>query len=557
MVAIVFVGVWLAVVAAASASSDTAFGLGNKSKGGKVPEWISIHRDREKLSQYMDLARQRHSESIQNAGDAYFHGAPSEDPSSSSSFSLDSLEFDERDIQAAGSIPDFADELERKCFVTQKSSPLFTKQECKDMIDKAEAHFAGEEWTSLPSGQYDVAGFWIKSIPECHDWFNRMVQERLFPLLVKKFPHFCLKMEDLVVDNAYVFKYTPETGRKTDVHTDSGCLSFTISLNGQDEYSGGGTWFEGLQGGEDGSSVIEMDVGQCTVRPGGVRHCGHAVTSGTRYIIGGFCMNVNKVEYVRMLMGMGSEETQKGNYKNAEEALEAAIALNPDYDGPYSHLADLLAKQGNTAKAQQVLEHCLEHVNPKGSEIAYSLGSLHFDQQQYDKAIDCMNLCLEVDDSDADAMLVMAQVCGGRQDDAGEEAWYQRIISTPGTSKEVAGKAYCNLGVLHPGSEKEIEYYEKSLELVPESFPASYSLACAYASRQKWDLAVTAFRKALLCTEDGSDDETQTLQNLYRSTMGKLQQENPSGAIPREEMMKKFNEIMGEENFRKLSAMRQ
>jgi hypothetical protein len=82
----------------------------------------------------------------------------------------------------------------------------------------------------LPSGQYDVAGFWIRDVPAIYEWFNRMVQEWLFPLLVKQFPHFCL-------DNAYVFKYTPKTGRQTDVHAYSGCLSFTIALNGNDEYS--------------------------------------------------------------------------------------------------------------------------------------------------------------------------------------------------------------------------------------------------------------------------------------------------------------------------------
>jgi hypothetical protein len=36
-------------------------------------------------------------------------------------------------------------------------------------------------------------------------------------------------------------------------------------MNGNDEYLGGGTWFEGLEGKDD--NVIEMDVGQCTVRP--------------------------------------------------------------------------------------------------------------------------------------------------------------------------------------------------------------------------------------------------------------------------------------------------
>jgi tetratricopeptide (TPR) repeat protein len=406
-----------------------------------------------------------------------------------------------------------------------------------------------------------VAGFWIKSIPACHEWFNQMVKERLFPLLAKKFSDFCPNMEDLVVDNAYLFKYTPETGRRTDVHTDSGCLSFTIALNGHEEYKGGGTWFEGLetrQGHEDNcSGVIEMDVGQCTVRPGGVRHCGHAVTEGTRYIIGGFCMNNKKIEYTRMLMGLGSEETQKENYKKAEEALEAAIVLNPSFDGPYSHLANLLSKQGNTEKAQKVLEHCLEHVNPKGTEIAYSLGTIYLDKGEYDKVAKSMNICLDIDEGDVDAMMAMAQACAGKQDDVGEEAWYQRIVATPGASNELAGKAYCNLGVLHAGSPKELEYYEKSLALVPDKFAPNYSLACSYASKQDWDPAIVIFRKAIDVAEDGSDDEKQALQNLYRCVMGKLQRDDPSGASSREEMMQRFMEIMGQVNFDKLSAMRQ
>lgn len=539
-------------------SSDTTFGVPSAAKG-KIPDWISIHKDKEKLSQYLDLARRRHVESIQKARDSYFHGGPS--PDGDSQFSLDALKFDEYDIRAAGSLPDFSDELERQCFVTRRETPLFSKEECQAMIDKAEAHFEGNEWTSLPSGQYDVAGFWIKSIPACHEWFNKMVRERLFPLLTKKFPDFCPNMEDLVVDNAYLFKYTTETGRRTDVHTDSGCLSFTIALNGHEDYEGGGTWFEGLEprdGYDDNASgVIEMNVGQCTIRPGGVRHCGHAVTSGTRYIIGGFCMNNNKIEYTRMLMGLGSEETQKENYQKAEEALEAAIVLNPHFDGPYSHLANLLSKQGKSDKAQKVLEHCLDHVNPKGTEIAYSLGTLYLDKGDYDKVARCMSICLEIDEGDADAMMAMAQACAGKHDDAGEESWYQRLVTTPGVSKGLAGKAYCNLGVLHAGSPKEIEFYEKSLELVPDKFAPNYSLACAYASTQDWDPAILIFRKAIDTASDDSDDEKQALQNLYICVMGKLQRDNPTGASSREEMMQKFIELMGQANFEKLSAMRQ
>jgi tetratricopeptide (TPR) repeat protein len=455
---------------------------------------------------------------------------------------------------AAGKIPDFGDELQRKLFVTSAKTPLFTAKECHEVIENAEKHFQGGPWSTLPSGQYDVNGFWIRDVPQVHAWFDRMVAERLFPLLKQKFPHFVDSVEDLVVDNAYIFKYTPETGRRTDVHTDSGCLSFTIAMNGNDEYSGGGTWFEGLEGQHD--SVIEMNVGQCTVRPGGVRHCGNAVKSGTRYIIGGFCMNAKKVEHVRMLTSLGSQESLKHNDSKAQQALEAAIALNPDFDGPYTHLANLLQRQGDLPKAQKVLEHCFHHVNPQSGEVAYSLGAIYLDQGQLEKAKNCMEACLQADDCDVDAMLVMAQACAGQGDRQGEQAWYERLVSTPGASPEVAGKAFCNLGVLHEGTEKEIEYYEKSLQFLPDSFPTRYSLGCAYASQRDWDSAVAAFRKAVQAGKN-TEDESQALQSLYRVTAGKMQQDQPTGASSREEMIQQFVDIMGQENYEKLVAMRQ
>jgi tetratricopeptide (TPR) repeat protein len=299
-----------------------------------------------------------------------------------------------------------------------------------------------------------------------------------------------------------------------------------------------------------------MDAGQCTVRPGGVKHCGHAVTSGTRYIIGGFCMNAKKVEYVRMLMNLGCEESQKENYKKAQEALEAAISLNPDFDGPYSHLADLFTKQGEIEKAKKVLEHCFYNVNADSGEIAYSLGAIYLGEKEYEKAKMCMDACLKRDDCDVDAMMVMAQVCAGQNDNAGEESWCLRLVSNPGLKPKTTAKAYCNLGVLHEGTDKEIDYYKKSLEIESESFPACYSLGCAYASKKEWGSAVEAFRKSIDVAEDNSDDQKQALQNLYRITMSKLQQDHPQGVGSQEKTLAMFKEVMGDQNYERLSAMR-
>ena len=539
----------MAVVPFSSASTGTSSSFGILNKKAKLPSWSKIQKDREKMAEYMELARQHHALCIQRAQANYYHGKAAVD----ASFDFGSLKFDDYAVKAAGSIPDFFEDLERKLFATS----LFSREECQHVISNAESHFketSSGEWGTLPSGQFDVAGFWIQDIPAVHQWFNKMVQERLFPLLVKKFPHFCDSIEDLVVDNAYLFKYTPETGRRTDVHTDSGCLSFTIALNGKDEYAGGGTWFEGLEGSD--TSVIEMDVGGCTFRPGGVRHCGHAVTRGTRYIIGGFCMNVKKVEYVRMLLSIGNEEVQKNNLEKAQEALEVAIALNPDFDGPYSHLADVLTKQGKIKEAQQVLEHCFHNVNRRCGEIAYTLGALYLDNEEIDKSKTCMEACLEADDSDVDAMMGMAQCCAAQREFAEEEEWYHRLVSTPGAKSRLIAKAYCNLGVLHEGDDQEIEYYKKSLEIFPDSFPPSFSLGCACAMRKEFDLAIQAFRKAIDLAEEKSEEQVQALTYLYRVTISKLQAESPSGPASQEAMMKRIFETMGEGNYQRLAALR-
>ena len=387
--------------------------------------------------------------------------------------------------------------------------------------------------------------FWIKSVPAVHEWFNRMVQHRLFPLLQREFPHFCSSVSQLVVDNAYVFKYTPETGRRTEVHTDSGCLSFTISLGG--DYQGGGTWIDGL-------GTILMQPGHVTVRPGGIRHCGQAVTQGTRYIIGGFCMHGTKVEYVRMLIGLGSELAGKDDLEKAKEVLEAAIMINPQFDGAYTHLASAYEKLNRPEKAQQVLEHCLRNVNPVNGEVAYTLGIQYYKQEEFEEARKCLlDVCLQVDDCDVDSMMAMAQICSkeGKVDE--ECQWYERIISTPAASKTVTASAYSNRGGLKQGQAEEIEMYKKALDLVPDNFQLRYSLGSAFNSRQEWAAAAESFRLAVDLTKDAVM-QSKTLNNLYQVAVKQIQQDRPQGVSSREEMIQALQTIMGMENYDRLAA---
>lgn len=272
-----------------------------------------------------------------------------------------------------------------------------------------------------------------------------------------------------------------------------------------------------------------MKAGQVTVRPGGVRHCGHAVESGTRYIIGGFCLHRNKPEAVRMLLNnLDSEpnEIQK-------LALEAAVALNPACDAAYNLLAHHYETVLNDKqKAQEVLEYCLSHANDSSGEVAYALSSLYLDQKDYDNAESCLETCLEVDPADVDALLSLAQCSSAKGNVSREQQLYERIIATPTGSNDVLAQAYCNLGVLQEGTNAELECFRKSLALKPaNNFSSQYSLACALASRQEWKDAIVGFKLAV----DQADNEQngiQSLQQLYKAAVHMIRTEMTNSEPP-------------------------
>jgi len=371
-----------------------------------------------------------------------------------------------------------------------------------------------------------------------------------------------------------LFKYTPETGRRSDIHTDSGCLSFTIALNeAGKEFIGGGTWFEGLQPPDDhvannehDPNVLEMSTGQVTIRPGGVKHAGHAVRSGTRYIIGGFCMHRNKPEVVRQLLS--SSHISAG--QTPTRLLEAAVAWNPACDASYSVLADHYEKVlDDVTRAQHVLEYCLQHVHPQSSPVAYALGSLYYQQQQQhgsqgeqetnwaDGIRQCMQTCLNVDSNDVGAMKLAAEAYAQLGDITQQRAMYERIVYSPTVqaSPDDQAMAYCSLGLLQEGTDAELECYQRALAVQPNHFGAWYSLAAAYGSRQDWNAAIETFRQAVPHATT-PELEHKALQGLYQAASFLLRNDsNQPPPTSREEIIARFRNIMGSENWDRLAVL--
>eukprot|EP00535_Pseudo-nitzschia_heimii_P002137 CAMPEP_0197183840 /NCGR_PEP_ID=MMETSP1423-20130617/8538_1 /TAXON_ID=476441 /ORGANISM="Pseudo-nitzschia heimii, Strain UNC1101" /LENGTH=549 /DNA_ID=CAMNT_0042634481 /DNA_START=64 /DNA_END=1713 /DNA_ORIENTATION=+ len=524
----------------------------------KRPDWLQ-HIDRFKLEEYMNVAKQRHDTAVRDALRDYDVASPStltEEQLAQEKILIDNLKLNEYRIEAPGRIPDFHDELgEAPVFVTHKDTPLFSREECNLVVGMADSYFDGQdEPNKMPSGQYYIQGFWIKDVPEVRDWFVEKCRSRIFPLLKRKFPDFVENIEDLVVDNAYLFKYIPQPGLRTEIHTDGGCLSFTFALNEKSDYEGGGTWVEGLTSDEDPDmgETIEMDIGGCTIRPGGIRHCGNPLKSGERYIIGGFCMNKRRVEHVRQLV---NNCPNRNSPQKIREALECAIALNPGCDVAYSNLGQIYENQGDKNKAERVMEDCLLNANPKSCSSSYYLGTLNYQEGNYEKATKYLQNCLDIDPVDGDALGAIAQCYAQLGKTEEEEGILKRIIVAPGVSNRVICQAYCNLGIMHAGKDVELTYYGNSLKADPENLPALHNLGSAYAKRHEWDNAINVFRKVLKDLAQSEEQKYNYLKMLYQVATAKMKDLN--NCKTREEMMAQLTATMGEQNLKQLMTLQQ
>jgi hypothetical protein len=138
------------------------------SHGTSLPPPAFLELDRSKLPSFFALAKDRHNEAVHAARQAYYCAGSIDANYVSETREIDNVQVETHVIEppSTWSLPDFPDDFANEIKVTRgasvqegdDSTPLFSPEECQQVIDAAEAHFEGESWTTLPSGQYDVAG---------------------------------------------------------------------------------------------------------------------------------------------------------------------------------------------------------------------------------------------------------------------------------------------------------------------------------------------------------------------------------------------------------------
>lgn len=165
----------------------------------------------------------------------------------------------------------------------ETTGPIFSTQECLEIVFEAEEVASRVAWTTNRHGNYPTTDLPLTELPTTLRFLRLALVERIYPALQTQFHSFLPDPSKLRVVDGFVVKYDAEAGQKElKPHRDGSLLSFNIALNPSTDYEGGGTWFASLD------KAIKMEQGHMISHASGLLHGGQGITSGTRYILVAF-----------------------------------------------------------------------------------------------------------------------------------------------------------------------------------------------------------------------------------------------------------------------------
>jgi tetratricopeptide (TPR) repeat protein len=281
---------------------------------------------------------------------------------------------------------------------------------------------------------------------------------------------------------------------------DDGVLAITVALTPKDNYKGGGTFMEHFvdvdvdpedNEGHKHPQLIEMDVGHATLRPGSVRHGGHRVLEGERFVLGAFLLLEDRVEHVRRLKNRGAQLRSEGKLYEAIKHFEWGLALNPKCTTCLKDWAEILYVQRDYDGAEQKLRQALDLLEYKDSDALFTLGLVLSEQGgRDDDCIDMYRRSLALNGEDAELLYNLAIKIGDRH----------RRHTGGGAGSD--GTSFTN------DLKEELKLYVRCTKLDPNFGGAYLNLGTSLAEQGNLGDAETMFQKAASTPFQSDDDNS-------------------------------------------------
>lgn len=161
---------------------------------------------------------------------------------------------------------------------------VYSIDTCRFIIEECEIYankYGG--WTTQRHNNYPTTDLPVKDIPTIF----RLISSSFVKILDKISRSYNLDtgcISNNIAFNildVFVIKYDCDKQNSLSMHNDGNFISFSILLNGTNEFEGGGTYF-------DDGLTCHLNQGDMIVHSGLVKHSGLPVTKGVRYLLVGF-----------------------------------------------------------------------------------------------------------------------------------------------------------------------------------------------------------------------------------------------------------------------------
>ena len=269
--------------------------------------------------------------------------------------------------------------------IFQTEEPLFTASECAAVRAEAAAKIAagaGSTFTMTNTNR-DCA---VHDLPQTLAWLNGGALGRVASLAATCFPSAVPSAESLWIYRGLVISYDAAAGlTHQPIHRDGALISCVVPLSARDEYEGGGTYVEPL------GQAFALDQGCALLHPSAVRHAGHRITSGHRWVLVLFLNReeMHEGEHGRRFRARAQEYFAASQEEEEEEEGEEQEGEDLDDDEEEEEeeeeWEDADGEDGD--EELECLLHALHATDESDHEVWYDLGARAHDLGDADEAL--------------------------------------------------------------------------------------------------------------------------------------------------------------------------
>ena len=192
---------------------------------------------------------------------------------------------------------------------------------------------------------------------------------------------------------------------------------------------------------------------------------------------------------------LGRVLLEEGKLGEATASFERAIAINQSFEPAYLALASLYEARQERDKAVGILQRYLRNVNPRNRDIRHHLVRLYFAVKDYKGATKELDELLAEDPTDLDAHLRLALIEGEQRDYA--RAIDRLMVVLKARPAELKIRDY--LGYLYEEAkepQKALDAYTFNVQLEPSYFEGHLHLGVLFYRLKRFPDAVTHLTEA-------------------------------------------------------------